>query len=156
MPDSEAAPAGGKGRGGARRAAWRSRGAPYVAVFRATFVLWQGAELVLNTRRRSKSPADERDRGSFRLLGLLLGTAFSLDFACALLLPGAAVVSAARTLFVVGIGCVLAGTGLRWYAVATLGRFFTVQVAAQASQPVIDVGPYRYIRHPAYGECFWR
>jgi protein-S-isoprenylcysteine O-methyltransferase Ste14 len=122
----------------------------YVAVFWATFVLWQGAELVLNIRRRSDSPDDGRDRGSFRLLGLLLATAFTLDFLCALLLPGAAMLAAARSLFVVGIGCALVGTALRWYAVATLGRFFTVQVAAQASQPVIDVGPYRYVRHPAY------
>lgn len=33
---------------------------------------------------------------------------------------------------------------------AVLGRYFTVDVATQAAQPVIDVGPYRYIRHPAY------
>jgi protein-S-isoprenylcysteine O-methyltransferase Ste14 len=58
--------------------------------------------------------------------------------------------SPARTLFVVGICCVVAGTALRWYAAATLGRYFTVDVVAQASQPVVDVGPYRYIRHPAY------
>ena len=32
----------------------------------------------------------------------------------------------------------------------TLGRYFTVDVATQAAQPVIDFGPYRYIRHPAY------
>ena len=58
--------------------------------------------------------------------------------------------SAARKLFVVGVCCVLAGTALRRYAVVTLGRDFTVDVVTQASQPVVDVGPYRYIRHPAY------
>ena len=31
-----------------------------------------------------------------------------------------------------------------------MGRYFTVEVVTQASQPVVDVGPYRYIRHPAY------
>jgi protein-S-isoprenylcysteine O-methyltransferase Ste14 len=76
--------------------------------------------------------------------------AIALDFACALLLPSAGMASAARTLFVVGICCVVAGTALRWYAVVTLGRYFTVDVVTQASQPVVDVGPYRYIRHPAY------
>ena len=122
----------------------------YVSVFWATFALWQGTELVLNTKRRSASPVGRSDRGSFRLLFLNLWMAIALDFACALLLPNAAMASAARTLFVVGICCVLAGTALRWYAVVTLGRYFTVEVVTQASQPVVDVGPYRYIRHPAY------
>lgn len=121
----------------------------HVGVFSATFALWLAAELVLSAKRRPASAA-RRDRGSFRLLALSVGVAFSLDFACALLLPGAALASAARTLFVVGICCVLAGTALRWWAVVTLGRYFTVEVATQASQPVIDVGPYRHIRHPAY------
>jgi protein-S-isoprenylcysteine O-methyltransferase Ste14 len=76
--------------------------------------------------------------------------AIAPDFARALLLPSAAMVSAARRLFVVGIGCVLAGTALRWHAVVTLGRYFTVDVVTQVSQPVVEVGPYRYIRHPAY------
>jgi len=121
----------------------------YVGTFWAVFVLWNGAELILNTRRQSAT-ADARDRGSFTVLVLILGIAFSLAFAFALLLPGAAIASAARPLFIVGICCVLAGTALRWYAVVTLGRYFTVDVVTQASQPVVDVGPYRHIRHPAY------
>jgi protein-S-isoprenylcysteine O-methyltransferase Ste14 len=121
----------------------------YVATFWAAFVLWNGAELVLNAKQLT-APSDTRDRGSFRLLVLILGIAFSLDFAFVFLLPGAAIVSAARMVFAVGIFCVVVGTALRSYAVATLGRYFTVNVATQASQPVIDVGPYRYIRHPAY------
>ena len=31
-----------------------------------------------------------------------------------------------------------------------MGRYFTVDVASEASQPVIDVGPYRLVRHPSY------
>jgi len=121
----------------------------YVATFWAAFVLWNASELFLNTKRRS-APADTRDRGSFRFLFLILGVAFSLDFAFTLLLPAAAITSATRSIFALGICCVLTGTVLRWYAVATLGRYFTVNVATQAAQPVIDAGPYRYIRHPAY------
>jgi protein-S-isoprenylcysteine O-methyltransferase Ste14 len=121
----------------------------YVATFWAAFALWNGAELILIARRQSAS-SDTRDRGSFRLLALILGIAFSLDFAFTLLLPSAAIASAARPIFIVGMCCVLAGTVLRWYAVVTLGRYFTVNVATHAAQPVIEFGPYRYIRHPAY------
>jgi protein-S-isoprenylcysteine O-methyltransferase len=120
-----------------------------VITFWATFVLWLGSELFLNAKRRARSPGVSQDRGSFRLIAVLLSVAFSVDFACALLLPSVALPSA-RTMFVVGLCCVLFGTALRWYAVATLGRYFTVDVASQASQPVIDVGPYRLVRHPSY------
>ncbi len=43
-----------------------------------------------------------------------------------------------------------AGGGLRWWAILTLGRYFTFDVAVRASQPVVQSGPYRLIRHPAY------
>jgi protein-S-isoprenylcysteine O-methyltransferase len=39
---------------------------------------------------------------------------------------------------------------LRWWSVATLGRLFTVNVAIREGHQLIDSGPYRYVRHPAY------
>jgi len=120
----------------------------YVVIFWVMFVLWQSSEFVLNMQRRSASPT-ERDRKSFLVLVLAIGIAVSLAFASALLLP-TLVIPWTRSVFVVGICCVLAGTALRRYAVATLGRYFTVDVATEASQPVIDTGPYRLVRHPAY------
>jgi len=39
---------------------------------------------------------------------------------------------------------------LRWWSVVHLGRFFTVNVAVSVDQPVVDTGPYRWIRHPSY------
>jgi protein-S-isoprenylcysteine O-methyltransferase len=44
----------------------------------------------------------------------------------------------------------LAGLALRWYAIIYLGRFFTVNVAIAADHQLIDTGPYRRLRHPAY------
>jgi protein-S-isoprenylcysteine O-methyltransferase Ste14 len=53
----------------------------------------------------------------------------------------------------VAVGAVvamLAGLGLRTWAVATLGRFFTLAVQVQPAQTVVDRGPYRLVRHPSY------
>ena len=47
-------------------------------------------------------------------------------------------------LFMVG------GMSIRWAAIVTLGRFFTVNVATHAQQPVIQSGVFRFIRHPSY------
>lgn len=120
-----------------------------IAVFWASFVLWHVAEFVINTRRRAGSAQQRQDRGSYRLLAASISLGFAASFACALALPGAAL-PAQRAWFALGIALVAAGTALRLYAVQTLGRFFTVQVATHAAQTVIETGPYRLIRHPAY------
>ena len=44
----------------------------------------------------------------------------------------------------------MAGIALRWYAVLTLGRFFTTRVMTAKDQTVVQKGPYRLIRHPSY------
>ncbi len=42
------------------------------------------------------------------------------------------------------------GLVLRWIAIATLGRFFTANIAIHEGQRVITGGPYRFVRHPSY------
>jgi len=42
------------------------------------------------------------------------------------------------------------GLSIRWAAILTLGRFFTVNVATQHQQHVIQTGLYRFVRHPSY------
>lgn len=120
-----------------------------IALFWASFVLWNLFEIAVNARRRPGAEHTRWDRGSYRVLAVSISLAFAAAFTATLALPGAAL-PAQRLFFALGIACVLAGTALRGYAVASLGRFFTVQVATHAAQTVIDSGPYRLIRHPAY------
>ena len=49
-----------------------------------------------------------------------------------------------------GVGIAFAGQGLRWWAMAILGRFYTRTLTTAADQSVIAHGPYRWIRHPGY------
>ena len=44
----------------------------------------------------------------------------------------------------------LLGIALRWYSAAVLGKYFTFDVAIQSGQGLVEVGPYRYVRHPSY------
>lgn len=53
-------------------------------------------------------------------------------------------------LFVVGLVVMGSGVAFRQWAVAVLGRFFTVDVRVHPGQTVVDRGPYRWVRHPAY------
>ncbi len=42
------------------------------------------------------------------------------------------------------------GLGLRWWAIVTLGRFFTVDVQIAKDHHVVKRGPFRVVRHPSY------
>jgi protein-S-isoprenylcysteine O-methyltransferase Ste14 len=67
-----------------------------------------------------------------------------------LLLPQAAMSWKRTSIFLVGICFMLMGVALRWYCAAILGKYFTFDVAIQGGQTLIEVGPYRYVRHPSY------
>jgi protein-S-isoprenylcysteine O-methyltransferase Ste14 len=51
---------------------------------------------------------------------------------------------------VAGLAVAWGGFALRVWAVTTLGHFFTKTLAVSADQPVIDSGPYAFVRHPSY------
>ncbi len=73
-----------------------------------------------------------------------------MDFSLSLLLPQAAIPWKRTSFFFVGIFLMLLGITLRWYSVAVLGKYFTFDVSIQSGQVLVEVGPYRYIRHPSY------
>lgn len=51
---------------------------------------------------------------------------------------------------VIGAGLMVLGFGLRYYAMWTLGGFFTNPITIRPDQRIVREGPYRYLRHPAY------
>ena len=55
-----------------------------------------------------------------------------------------------RALFVVGVVGLVAGQVLRYLAIFTLGRRWSVRVYTLPGQPVVLRGVYRYLRHPNY------
>jgi protein-S-isoprenylcysteine O-methyltransferase Ste14 len=50
----------------------------------------------------------------------------------------------------IGVAILLVGLGIRIWAVAVLGGSFRLTVETHQGQKVVDSGPYRYVRHPAY------
>jgi len=49
-----------------------------------------------------------------------------------------------------GLGLLILGMIIRWKAVFTLRKYFTVEVSIVKNHKVIKRGEYKYIRHPAY------
>jgi len=115
------------------------------------------SERLLMRGRLSGDRERTADRGSLRLLLVVIMASIILAWAAARLFPQASLASlfdldapAARHIYEAGLGVFAAGVGLRWLAIAWLGRLFTFDVAIAADHRVIDTGPYRLIRHPAY------
>jgi protein-S-isoprenylcysteine O-methyltransferase Ste14 len=51
---------------------------------------------------------------------------------------------------IAGVLLTLVGLGLRVWSVYSLGKYFSGHIEAFEGQSVIETGPYRLIRHPAY------
>lgn len=51
---------------------------------------------------------------------------------------------------VAGGSVAAAGFALRLWAIRSLGRFFTSSLEVARDQRVVDTGPYRFVRHPAF------
>jgi protein-S-isoprenylcysteine O-methyltransferase Ste14 len=110
-----------------------------------------GVLLVVELRAggRQRAGATDADDGSRNVLLVTLVTGYIVGLAAARNIPAA---SFPRSNLVVIAGLVLiwAGLGLRQWAVASLGEYFTFTVMTSETQPVVQSGPYRVVRHPGY------
>lgn len=118
----------------------------YVAIFLCFVPEWYGSFF-----RRSGQGAVSRDRGSHWWLLATIGAGiFVAFFLVNARLPGTTITWHQPVVFWLGIALMVVGQLFRWHAIRVLGRFFTFNVATRAGQYVVDTGPYRLIRHPAY------
>jgi protein-S-isoprenylcysteine O-methyltransferase Ste14 len=107
-------------------------------------------EIIASRTKRSEDSSKVRDRGSLYLIVALWWAGIAADFALSLLMPQAAITWQRTAIFFAGISLMLVGTAFRWYCVAVLGKYFTFDVAIRSGQVLVEIGPYRYIRHPSY------
>ncbi|OLE67979.1 hypothetical protein AUF78_18195 [archaeon 13_1_20CM_2_51_12] len=121
-----------------------------LVLFDTAYFVWIASELfgaVLVPRlRRHGATRLRRDRGSGALIiftvfvSIIL--AFSFGYAGIGMLPD--------WVFYPGIFLMLAGVLVRQWAIAVLGRFFSLTVRVAEDHLVVEKGPYRLVRHPSY------
>jgi protein-S-isoprenylcysteine O-methyltransferase Ste14 len=117
---------------------------PWVC-FLAAFVIYV-TQPPLRLGAALRAQADGKSVLAIILAGLLVSIVPVMEFGFrAELRP-----PALSTWVLAGTAVVAAGTGLRVWAISVLGRYFTAVVAVQEAQPVVETGPYRWVRHPSY------
>ncbi|HEY4146362.1 isoprenylcysteine carboxylmethyltransferase family protein [Pinirhizobacter sp.] len=97
--------------------------------------------------KRSGGNASSKDRFSLAALWVVIGVAMFVAFGLGRAGP---LLPWPQGLYPLGVVLTLGGIALRWFAIIWLGRWFTVNVAIAADQPLVDTGPYRLVRHPSY------
>ena len=122
----------------------------YTLIFWGTWAVWAIPEWVGSLTQRAKGSAQALDRGSYAVLMLGMWAGILLNFWLPLWLPSASITWHRTLIFSLGIILMLLGVAFRWYAIRALGQYFTRDVAVHPSQQIVQTGPYRYIRHPAY------
>lgn len=122
----------------------------YALVFLIAVLTIAAPQIVRIARQRSNADGQVRDRGSKRVLVITAAVGWLVEFRVARTLPAATIPWARPLVFGAGIAFVLCGASIRWYAIRTLGGFFTDVVMIQAGQNVVSTGPYRWVRHPSY------
>ncbi len=111
--------------------------------------------VVLERRGRQGEEAKSMDRGaSDRRSTLLLGAGYGVCFVIVLLAPVLNLLHVAPTgsdpAGWAGVAIAASGIALRLWANRVLGQFYTRTLRVADSQPIIQNGPYRLIRHPGY------
>jgi protein-S-isoprenylcysteine O-methyltransferase Ste14 len=112
-------------------------------------LIYMFSEVLLTVTRRSRSQTGtKQDRSTLGVIWIVIMVSvtagiFVTSWQKAALPQGRILADAGVFLFVVGLL-------LRWWAIITLGRFFTVDVTIEKDHELVERGPFRWVRHPSY------
>jgi protein-S-isoprenylcysteine O-methyltransferase len=100
-------------------------------------------------KRAKRRSARSADRGTLGLIwiSIVVGSALAMIVPRWLPSDDFALGRAGRTAMLVLFA---GGIALRWWAIVTLGRFFTVDVAIHDDHELVRRGPFAFVRHPSY------
>lgn len=116
----------------------------------AISLIWVSSEIILAVVKRSHSHSPgNQDKSSFPLLWITIAIAITGGVLLGIRGIGH-IAGGSRWLPYLGFALIILGLIIRWIAIITLNRYFTVDVAVTENHQIVDQGFYRHIRHPAY------
>jgi protein-S-isoprenylcysteine O-methyltransferase Ste14 len=126
-----------------RETIWRDSFANGDLIFVLLYILWILLEIRISLRdaKEEKGSSDFGTRELYALgqaLTILSALWFNSVWSKPLIYHG------------VGIAIFIAGVGFRWWAIRSLDIYYSHMVRMTDDHRIIDTGPYRFVRHPAY------
>jgi protein-S-isoprenylcysteine O-methyltransferase Ste14 len=108
------------------------------------------SEVLLTVTRRSRSrTGTKQDRSTLGVIWIVIIVSIAAGVYVTRHFPAAAM-PYGEIFVLVGVVLFVAGLFLRWWAIITLGRFFTVDVTIEKDHELVERGPFRLVRHPSY------
>jgi protein-S-isoprenylcysteine O-methyltransferase Ste14 len=112
-------------------------------------IAWLVSEIILARTKHSKAMDAKREHASLVILWITISISISAGVMIGMqgtgrFLPRSAVIAAT------GIALIVLGLVLRWIAILSLGRQFTVDVAITQGHQLVRAGIYKVLRHPSY------
>src|SRR6476619_3611225 len=119
-------------------------------------LLYLGSEILLTITRRSRSATGTRqDRSTLGMIWLVI----ALSIMAGVFVGQSRSLRAIMWMFelpesnwipALAVALFALGLAVRWWAIVTLGRFFTVDVVVEKDHELVERGPFRFVRHPSY------
>ncbi len=110
---------------------------------------WVASEIVLAVwRRTARGGGDIQDRGSQLILWAVIIPSLTICEVIRRTLPPD--LPGERWLGLLSLVLLIGGLAVRWTAIVSLGKAFSVNVAIRESQQMHRTGLYRFVRHPSY------
>lgn len=113
------------------------------------YIVWVLSEVYLNRRLRSgATDKKDTDRNSLRIIWIVIGVCvfIAVFMSHVFYLP---IYHSVLGIYI-GVVTLIIGILLRYWAVLSLGRFFTVDVTIREAHKLKTDGLYKYLRHPSY------
>jgi protein-S-isoprenylcysteine O-methyltransferase len=115
------------------------------------------SELLLTITRRSRTrTGTKQDKSTLGMLWVVIGLSIAAgNFVARSASLRAGVVGLfdfpeSNWIPAAAVGLFAVGLAVRWWAIVTLGRFFTVDVVVEKDHELVERGPFRWVRHPSY------
>jgi methyltransferase len=118
----------------------------------SALALFTVGAMLVETVRASANERAQRARGGIEPPGDVYGlmrVAYPGAF-LAMFVEGALRTAPPSAVVVAGAALFIAAKGLKWWAILSLGRFWTFRVIVVPGARLVVGGPYRWLRHPNY------
>lgn len=124
---------------------------PHGLVFLAAFIWAYAPEWkIVRLARKESRKEGSKDAGSIKVILIVMQLGLIGAFAAAFVKRTMVPADLRIFVFYFGALMMIAGSVLRRICFRALGEHFTGDVRAREGQPVIQHGPYRWVRHPSY------
>jgi protein-S-isoprenylcysteine O-methyltransferase Ste14 len=118
-------------------------------IFIITWVCWFLSEVLLHKLFRSKTNKSKKlDGNSLIFIWITIIISISLGVLGLIYLPTP--IFKSNVISYLGLMVIIIGMIIRFIAIRTLGKFFTVDLGTDKGHSLINKGLYNYIRHPSY------